>query len=206
MNNSQKIFVIEEHATNKIKIKGSQFICHAYNIKSASDGQNKLEMIKKEYFDATHHCYAYKIKNGDEKYSDDGEPNGTAGIRIFNAIKHFELTDIIVIVVRYYGGTKLGVGPLGKAYGGTAAGLLKEAKIITKIKYEIILIEYNFDEVNSIHYLLNKYNCKKINNLFNEIPKIECCIEPFHLLNFENELKEKTKGNASFEKKKEIFI
>lgn len=205
MTKSEKISVIKSNVTNKVKIKGSQFIGFAYRIESPDDVMNYLSTLKKEYYDATHHCFGYRTKEGEEKYSDDGEPNGTAGIRIFNSIKHYNLFEILIIVVRYFSGTKLGVGPLGKAYGETAMGLLENAEIIELVKYEKISIKYSYDYVSSIHYLLNKYKCRKINNSYAETPIIEAYIEPFLTQEFADELNEKSAGKSIFELEKKPF-
>ncbi len=199
MNNTENILVPKNHHTNKLKEKGSQFIGLAYRIDSAKAANDKLQQIRKKYYDATHHCYAFKTQLGVKKYSDDGEPNGTAGIRIMNAINHFNLTNCLVVVVRYFGGTKLGVGPLGKAYSQTASELLKETDKVTLTKYFRIRIAYKYEHSSKIHYLLNKFNCKDIKNDFNLQPFITCLIEPFQLNSFNESLIENTKGNASTE-------
>ena len=207
MSESEKIFEIEKNVTNKIKIKGSQFIGYAIKVISIQTAEEELTSIKKKYFDATHHCYAFKLHTGEEKYSDDGEPNGTAGVRILNAINHYNLTNLIIIVVRYFGGTKLGIGPLGKAYGDSAMTLLRNLKILTKKRYQQILIKFGYDYLSHVHYLLKKYNCKKITNLFEESPQIECFIEPYKIEDFKIELTEKTSGNASFKLlNKDIYL
>ena len=207
MNDSNKIFVIDQNTTYKIKIKGSQFMGYAYKIENPNEAYDNLGALKKEFYDATHHCYAYITKDGQEKYSDDGEPNGTAGIRILNAINHFSLTDILIVVIRYFGGTKLGVGPLGKAYGETALSLLENSQILELTKFEVIRIEYKYEETSSIHYLLNKFNCRKIINLYKTRPIIECCIEPHLIDDFNSELVEKTAGKVQLERKnKEIYL
>lgn len=198
MTESENIFVIENNKTNKLKFKGSQFIGFCYKITSSSEAIDYLKNLKKEHYDASHHCYAYKTKDNEEKYSDDGEPNGSAGIRILNSINHFTLTDILVVVVRYFGGTKLGVGPLGKAYGETAVELLSQSNILKLTKFAKISIDYNYDDVSSVHYLLKKYNAQKINNIFTTSPSIECFIEPSSLQKFNDDIVEKTAGNAIF--------
>lgn len=198
MSESENIFVIENNTTNKIKIKGSQFIGFCYKVSSSFEAIDYLKNLKKERYDASHHCYAYKTKDNEEKYSDDGEPNGTAGIRILNSINHFALTDILVVVVRYFGGTKLGVGPLGKAYGETAMELLSQSNILKLTKFAEISIDYNYDDVSNIHYLLNKYKAQKINNIFTTSPSIECFIEPVFLQKIKDDIIEKTSGNATF--------
>ena len=114
MNIVKSIRTIEGITEASIKEKGSVFTGKAYFMSNSQDCIAKLNEIKKEFYDATHHCYCYKLNTGEIKYSDNGEPSGTAGIRILNAIEHFILTDMLVVVIRYFGGTKLGVGPLVK--------------------------------------------------------------------------------------------
>ena len=199
MSESQKILVIEKNSSNKIKIKGSQFIGFSFKISNSKDSVKHLNELRKKYYDASHFCYAYITKLGEEKYSDDGEPNGTAGIRILNAINHFSVTDILLVIVRYFGGTKLGVGPLGKAYGETALNLLENSRLLELTKFEQIKIVYPYEETSSIHYLLNKYNCQKIENHFETNPIIKCLIESHLVEKMDFELIDKTAGNVQLE-------
>ncbi|MCP5064763.1 MAG: YigZ family protein [Ignavibacteriae bacterium] len=194
---SKRIFVIEDITQNKLKEKGSSFLGYAVKVNSSEEAVEKLNEVKKEYYDATHHCYAYITLAGEEKYSDDGEPNGTAGIRIINAIKQFNLYDILVVVVRYYGGTKLGVGPLGKAYSTTVVELLDDATKFELEKYHKISIEYNFEDSSNIHYLINKHNAKNINPTFIKSPIIECFLKPFEIDNLNEKLTNITKGRSN---------
>ena len=98
----EQIKTIKDFRQASIKEKASEFIAIVYPVDNKETAVNKLNEIRKKYYDASHHCFAYKLKNGDEKYSDDGEPNGTAGLRILNAIEHFDLTNVLLIVVRYF--------------------------------------------------------------------------------------------------------
>ncbi len=155
-----KILTILSVNESKIKEKGSEFIAHAFPVGTIEEANNFLSNIKKKYYDATHNCYAYKLADGSSKYSDDGEPGGTAGIRILNAVNHFNLTNIIVIVTRYFGGTKLGVGPLGKAYYDSAYKCLKQIKPSEKKLMERLSVKFEFEYSNLVHRLLAKYGCK----------------------------------------------
>ncbi|MDQ1267059.1 MAG: hypothetical protein QG635_2212 [Bacteroidota bacterium] len=103
---------------SEIKIKGSRFIANVCSANSKSEAEFFLEQIRKQYYNATHNCFAYRIgyEGMEYRFSDDGEPNGTGGKPILYAIKKSELSDIIVVVTRYFGGTKLGIGPLARAY------------------------------------------------------------------------------------------
>ncbi len=196
MNISEKIKTVKEENFNKVKEKSSQFLGYVYHVNTISDAEKKLMNIKKKFYDANHHCYAFRLATRIEKYSDDGEPNGTAGLRILNAINHFSLSDILVIIVRYFGGIKLGVGPLGKTYYNTAYTLLESSKIVELTKFEQIEIKYDFEDVNKIYSILNKFNCKKISEKFDQYPAIICFVEPYKIQNFQEELNQITLGKA----------
>ena len=168
MNIIKSIRTIEGFTEAGIKEKGSVFTGQAYSMTNSEDCTTKLNEIKKEFYDATHHCYCYKLNSGEIKYSDNGEPSGTAGIRILNAIEHFDLTDILVVVIRYFGGTKLGLGPLGKAYYESALNVLKNSKIIVKNTYQKVSITTNFDKMGHVFRLLSNFNGKKIVSAYQE--------------------------------------
>ena len=133
-----KIKTIIKDSEFRFKEKGSVFIGLSFPINSEEDAESFLLSVRKKYYDATHHCYSYKLTDGTFKYSDAGEPNGTAGIRIYNAQNHFDLTGILTIIVRYFGGVKLGVGPLGKAYYETAYQNLKSSETEDRILHQQI--------------------------------------------------------------------
>lgn len=183
------IKTITSYSEFKFKEKGSLFLAKSYPIESETEALNHLNIQKKELYDATHHCYSIKQQDGFVKYSDDGEPNGTAGIRIFNAQNHFELTNIITIVIRYFGGTKLGIGPLGKAYYDAAFGVLENCKIIEKKLLQNITLIYDFSQSKNIHYLISKYKLRIIQNSFEKLPKISLLIHPNQIKELEEELK-----------------
>lgn len=138
---------IESFGEFTLKVKGSNFIAQAYPVNLKEDAERTLQSIRTKYYDATHHCFAYKIGKDDNnfRYSDDGEPSGTAGKPIFQAINHFQLSDILLIVIRYFGGTKLGVGPLARAYYDAAFNVLSNIpikNIYLTTNFEIIC-DYN---------------------------------------------------------------
>lgn len=113
---------------NEIVIKKSRFIAKLYNIEDVNQVQNIIDKLKNEYKKATHFCYAYSI-NGKEKAFDDGEPNHTAGLPILNIIHMKNLNNILIVVVRYFGGVKLGAGPLTRAYSKSASEIIKKYQI-----------------------------------------------------------------------------
>lgn len=147
-----------------LKEKGSKFIGFAFPVADESELKQALEKIRTEHPKATHHCYAFRMGLQGENYraNDDGEPSGSAGLPIFNQMLAHEITNALVIVVRYYGGTKLGVSGLVKAYKESAKITLEEARIITRELEEEIEILFNFNQQNTIFTLLSKFDAKII--------------------------------------------
>ncbi len=183
----EQIKTIKRFRLASIKEKGSEFIAIVYPVDSEETALNYLTEIRKKYYDATHHCYAYKLKSGEEKYSDDGEPKGTAGIRILNAIEHFDLSDVLAIVVRYFAGTKLGVGLLGKAYYKASIDVLEESEMFTKTLFQQIEIDVDFNFVSHVHRVINQYAAIIADSEYSSIAKFNCFIRPndFEKINIE---------------------
>lgn len=148
-----------------LKEKGSKFIGFAFPVNNETELKNALEKVRSEHPKATHHCYAFRMGLNGESYraNDDGEPSGSAGLPIYNQLLANEITNILVISVRYYGGTKLGVSGLVKAYKESAKITLEEAKIITKELETEIEIQFNFNQQNVIFTLLSKFDAKVLN-------------------------------------------
>jgi uncharacterized YigZ family protein len=119
----------------EFKEKGSKFLAYAYFVSNEIEIKEKLDLLKKEHFKATHHCYAYRLGTDGKNYrsNDDGEPSGTAGRPILGQIDSFGLTNLLIVVVRYYGGTKLGTSGLINAYRESAKEALSNAEKIEKI-------------------------------------------------------------------------
>jgi uncharacterized YigZ family protein len=140
------------------KEKSSSFIAQVFRIDSPEHFDEILSNVRRKYFDASHHCFAYRLVNNKIKYSDDGEPHGSAGIRILNAIDHYNLTNVAVVVIRYFGGTKLGVGPLGKAYSNAANLVLEKAEKIKLFLCQRLEVEINFNQINYLHHLVKNFN------------------------------------------------
>lgn len=148
-----------------LKEKGSKFLGFAFPVNNEEELKNALEKIRAEHPKATHHCYAFRMGLNGENYraNDDGEPSGSAGLPIYNQLLANEITNVLVISVRYYGGTKLGVSGLVKAYKESAKITLEEANIITKELETTVEIQFNFNQQNNIFTLLSKYDAKIIN-------------------------------------------
>lgn len=145
-----------------LKEKGSKFIGFAFPADNEADLKKVLEHIKTLHPKATHHCYAFRLGLSGENYraNDDGEPSGSAGLPIYNQLLAHEVTQIVLIVVRYYGGTKLGVAGLVKAYKESAKFTLEASEIITKELECTVQIQFSFEKQNQIFTLLNKFDAK----------------------------------------------
>jgi uncharacterized YigZ family protein len=136
--------------------KGSRFLAFAFPVQSETEIKKHLEEIKKQYFDARHHCYAYKLGLKGDLYraNDDGEPSGTAGKPILGQIDSFGVTHVLVIVVRYFGGVLLGTGGLVEAYKEAAADALRQAEIITSLVYDSCEISFPYEQMNEVMRLI----------------------------------------------------
>lgn len=156
-----------------IEIKKSIFIVNLIPVASISEAQDRLKAISKKYYDATHNCYSYII--GDKadiyKYYDDGEPSQTAGIVIYNCLQKNNLTNVICIVTRYFGGIKLGAGGLVRAYANAASEAVLNATIQEIIEYNNLVIEFDYTYTTQILKLLSSE--EKVAQEYKENVKLE---------------------------------
>jgi uncharacterized YigZ family protein len=143
-----------------LKEKNSKFYGYAFHVKSEEEVRNCLEMIKSQHKTARHFCYAYQIGTIQKQWraNDDGEPNNSAGLPIYGQIQSFELTNVMVIVVRYFGGVKLGVGGLISAYKSTANEVLRNAEIIEKTINEKYILQFEYKNLNKVMRILKEKN------------------------------------------------
>ena len=154
------MYSIKNNVENTIEIKKSKFICKLYGVSNITEVNNILEKENTEYKDANHVCYGY-ILESTEKCSDNGEPSGTAGLPILNVLKKNNLTNVLAVVIRYFGGIKLGAGGLVRAYSNS---VIETLKLTSKIELEegyLVEIEFTYEQVKLIDYMLND---KKIIN------------------------------------------
>lgn len=154
------MYSIKDNIENTIEIKKSKFITKLYKVNNTNEINDILSNIINEYNDATHVCYGY-IVNGYEKCSDNGEPSGTAGLPILNVLKKKNLTSILAIVIRYFGGIKLGAGGLVRAYSNSITEALKLTTNIELIEGYLIELEFSYDQIKLVDYILNNKNIIK---------------------------------------------
>ena len=156
------------------KEKGSKFIALAIPVKSVTEVDTHLSTIRKKYHDARHHCYAYILTPDADVFraNDDGEPNHSAGDPILGQIRSFSLTNVLVIVIRYFGGTKLGVSGLINAYKTSTKNTLEQATIITKKVTKHITLLFPYQSTNEVMKLVGEVETKINSQAFDNDSKI----------------------------------
>ena len=159
------MFSIKNNDKYELIIKNSKFISLIFRVYSKDEVNDILDSIKKEYPNATHYCYGYVI-DSDVRANDDNEPSGTAGYPILNQITSNDLNYTLIVVIRYFGGIKLGAGPLTRTYAKVAREVIRDNNIIELEKGYDIDIIFNYNDIKDIDYILD--NSKVINKSFDE--------------------------------------
>jgi len=181
---------------NEIVINKSRFITNMFFIEDVDDINNYLDLVKNKYKDATHHCFAYIIGNV-KRFSDDGEPGGTAGIPILECLEKNKLNHVLCIVTRYFGGIKLGAGGLVRAYtSSVTSALTNTLKRELKEGY-LVIIKFDYNRSREMDKLLSKY--KIVNKSFDDIITYEVEID-------ENGINKLNELNTPFEIKKNQLL
>jgi uncharacterized YigZ family protein len=147
------------------KDRGSKFYGYAFPISNEEEIKEKIELLKKQHYNARHWCYAWQLGNNYDHYrtNDDGEPSNSAGMPIYGQLQSFNVTNVLVVVVRYFGGTKLGVGGLIKAYKNGAKLALENSNIIDKTINEEFLIKFEYPEMNTVMRIIKDEKISIIN-------------------------------------------
>ncbi|OON92462.1 MAG: hypothetical protein ATN34_02325 [Epulopiscium sp. Nele67-Bin002] len=160
------MITIKEHCTAEIIEKKSRFIAYLFYIESPEQAENFLAQIRKQHYNASHNCYAYQIGQRDEiqRFSDDGEPQGTAGKPILEVLKGIPLSNTLIIITRYFGGTLLGTGGLVRAYGRAAKEGVRQAILIKKVLVQVYQLECEYTLFGKVEYLLKSehYNIRHV--------------------------------------------
>ncbi len=152
-----QLFIINAPVVHEIKIKRSLFIGAIAPVERKSAAEQFLDEIRQQHYNATHNCYAYRIDQQIFRYSDDGEPSGTAGKPILLSIDKFSLIKAALVVTRYYGGVKLGTGGLMRAYGQCAEETIQKCKLEKFVRYHFITLQYPYNLTRQIHYIVGKF-------------------------------------------------
>ena len=160
---------VKDTATAIFKDKGSKFIAFIYPVSTIDEIKSILDQKRKEYYDARHVCYAYMLgfERLNFRANDDGEPSGTAGRPILGQINSANLTDVLIIVVRYFGGILLGTSGLINAYKTSACDVINSAEIITKIVEKSFVATCDYQTVNDVMKIIKEYNLELVKSEYN---------------------------------------
>jgi len=157
--------IIQASKEGLFKDRGSKFYGYAFPVTNEEEIKEKIEFLKKQHYNARHWCYAWQLGENYDHYraNDDGEPSNSAGMPIYGQLQSFNVTNVLVVVVRYFGGTKLGVGGLIKAYKNSAKLALENSIIIDKTIDKVFLIKFKYPEMNTIMRIIKDENISIIN-------------------------------------------
>ena len=166
---------IDQPSEGIYKEKGSKFISYAYPVFSEEEIKDHVRKLKEEYYDARHHCFAWQLGTDGLRYraNDDGEPSGTAGKPIHGQLKSLELTNILVVVVRYFGGTKLGVPGLIHAYKEATIDAIANANIVERTVNDVYSVYFDYGVMNDIMKIVKEENLAITNQQFDLACNIE---------------------------------
>ncbi|MDD3034060.1 MAG: YigZ family protein [Bacteroidales bacterium] len=177
---------ISKPSTGIYKELGSKFLSFAYPINSEDEIKGILASIRKSYFDARHHCYAYRIGKEGEiwRANDDGEPSSTGGKPILGQLLSNELSDVLIVVVRYFGGTKLGVPGLIRAYRSAAADAIANSEIIDKTLMRELVISFDYIQMNDILKKTRDLQAEIVEQQFDNLCQLKLRIREGNLSKF----------------------
>ena len=162
---------IAEPAEAIYKERSSKFLTYAYPVETEEEIKELLDALRKKYYDATHHCYAYRLGPQGETFraNDDGEPSGTAGKPILGQLLSADLTNCLVVVVRYFGGTKLGVSGLIQAYKESTAEVIAVSNIIEKTVDRVIKVDFSYISMNGVMRIIKEMNPRIDEQIFDNL-------------------------------------
>ena len=194
-------FTIDAIYTSEIKIKGSRFIGAASPAATVEGADAYIADISKEHYNATHNCFAYRIRSGGqivERCNDAGEPAGTAGQSILSVIAGRDISNIAVVVTRYFGGTKLGKGGLVRAYSECTREVLGRCRIIRMIEYIAMKIQFPYDMTGAVMHLIEQVGARLDNSDYGQDVSLDLRVPLASAEDFKRRLTEVTAGKASY--------
>lgn len=201
MCSTDEFLTIKSQTQTEIKVKGSRFIGTATPIQSVEDAENFINRIAKQFYNATHNCYAFRIRVADQiisKYHDAGEPSGTAGLPILTVINGRNLFNIVVVVTRYFGGTKLGKGGLMRAYSDCTQEVLDRCMTVKKYDLASLTFCFPYRFTGNVMHVVSQLKGKVLSSTYSHQTQLK--IEILHSLadNCKNKLIEATSGKINF--------
>lgn len=171
-------FTIAAPVETLYKIKSSKFLTYAYPIESEDEVAPLIEALRKRHYDATHHCYAWRLGAGGERFraNDDGEPSSTAGKPILGQMLSREITNCLIVVVRYFGGTKLGVSGLIEAYRDSAAEAIDAAEVVERTVDVRVVVSFSYIAMNGVMKVIKEIQPTIVSQEFDNLCSMELTI------------------------------
>ncbi len=204
---SQSYFTVNVQTENLIEIQRSKFICNIKGVENELEAKNFVDSIRKKHSLATHNCYAYIAddKGLIQKFSDDGEPQGTAGLPMLEVLKAKKMFKTVAVVTRYYGGIKLGTGGLTRAYAGSVSECLNIAKVVNMQLAEFLEVTTDYDGYSILLKLLNNENVAVNKTEFLNNVKVSVAIKKEHAQKFCDRIIDSFNGKIKIDKINEEF-
>ena len=180
------------------KVEGSRFLAQATPVESKQHAEESIASVRRRYFDATHHCFACRLgtDGAQFRFNDDGEPAGTAGRPILASIDKFGLTNVLVVVTRYFGGTKLGTGGLARAYGDSAEKALEGAKIVQQYVTEVMTLTFPHSQTGNVMRVVSRSGVQVEDTRYDEDVHLSIRVRKSLQNLIERELADVTSGNV----------
>ena len=199
MTEQDHYLTVDRPATAEFKDRGSKFIAYVYPVETVEAFKQYLQALKKEHPKAVHHCFAYRIGTDGNNFrsSDDGEPSGTAGKPILMVLEGAKLTNVLCIVTRYFGGTKLGTGGLARAYADAAKLAVEDAEIKTVYHMKELRLTYAFDDMSGVERMFAKYGCEKLESAYSDTVEMRIAIRQSLVEEFSKDLVDVFSGRVN---------
>ncbi len=187
---------IRRQSTAEFKDRGSKFLAYAFPVADEDEVAARLDEVRKEHNKARHHCYAYRLGLDEHNFraNDDGEPSGTAGRPILGQIDSFELTNVLVVVVRYFGGTKLGTSGLINAYKTSTEAALANADIYIKVLENVYRLQFDYTNMGEVMSALERLDLEMVSQDFDEHPSLQIALRQREAESYLTQLKSLVAG------------
>ncbi len=203
----EKYRIVYSGGVNEIVEKKSRFIATTCPVTTEEEANLFIESIRKKYWDASHNCFSYVIgdKHQVQRYSDDGEPSGTAGRPILDVLLGEDIHNVVVVVTRYFGGTLLGTGGLVRAYSKAAQAGLLNSEIVEKNLGMIYEIETDYNGIGKLQYIVGQMELSTIDTQYSDIVKMQVIVPQKDCNLFEKKVTQASNGKARMDAQKEMY-
>lgn len=196
---------LKNNSEGEITEKRSRFIAVAYKVATEQEAMERITAVKKKHFSAKHNVFAYRLKNGEERYSEDGEPQGTAAAPILELLRNLELTDCLIVVTRYFGGILLGTGGLVRAYTAAAKSAIDNTEICQFVLHDIVRINFDYALYGRIEGIIQQFSGSITDSDFADEVSIFAAIPKNMTHSFIDKIVDSSNGAANVEITGEIF-